>query len=117
MIGLALGHKVLEPGTTLSGTVRWEREWSGHDGAVVVRLLWYTEGKGTEDCGVVREVRFDSVPVSGEERFSLETPVFPWSYAGRLLSVVWAVEAELKPGTEVCRETVVCAPGGREVRP
>jgi hypothetical protein len=117
MITLVLDERLCEPGQTLRGMVRWEWDDRRAERNVKVRLLWYTEGKGTEDCGVVGEHAVDASANSGQDRFTFALPPFPWTYAGHLLSVVWAVEALVEPGDDVCRETLVCAPGRETMRP
>jgi len=117
VIEIRLDSRTVEPGRDVQGAVRWEAARCGQDPRTSVRLLWYTEGKGTEDCGLVRQQEVVAAGRSGEQRFTLTAPVFPWTYSGTLLSIIWAVEATMEPGKEVVREVVVCAPGGQELKP
>ncbi|MGF1503929.1 MAG: hypothetical protein GYB64_04045 [Chloroflexi bacterium] len=64
--------------------------------AIRARLVWYTQGRGDRDMGVVDTVTGPSgfltggVPVRMD--FTLRLPSAPWSYAGQLITLVWAVQ-------------------------
>ena len=61
-----------------------------------VRLHWHTEGRGNRDEGTIGEVDIfqgtlsPGLPISQDFRFEL--PPSPWSYAGRYISIVWAIQ-------------------------
>ena len=113
-LGIHLEETSLEPGSELRGRVDWWAE-GGSVESVLVSLLWYTEGKGTEDVRVVEQVRVDPPSVQGDRAFSFRLPDFPWSFSGTLVSLVWAVEASLEPDGAVERVILVSAPGAREI--
>jgi hypothetical protein len=52
----------------------------------------------------------------GEQRVSLRAPSGPYSFSGRLISLLWALEAVAEPGGEVARREIVLSPSGEEVR-
>lgn len=66
---------------------------------LAVRLIWYTEGRGDEDKGVLDEVSIyqgrltEGYPVSGA--FAFRLPNEPWSFGGHYISVVWAIEVQV----------------------
>lgn len=101
------------PGTTLTGTVHWQDD--GTDHTLMVSLLWYTEGRGTEDVSIIHQVKVDAAAPSGQAPFTLDLPGFPWSFSGTLISLKWAVEASLEPGGAIDRTAVTIAPDGQEV--
>ena len=110
MIAIDLdGGAALAPGERAAGRIRGD----GH-GELVVSLLWYTAGRGTEDVTIVAQER---VAVDGaiEVPFAFDLPEQPWSFSGTLISLRWALEASVEPGSDVVRVDLVCAPGGREV--
>ncbi len=108
-----LEETAFEPGSELRGRVDWRAE-GGAALSVIISLLWFTEGKGTEDVGIVEQVEDQPSMRSGRD-FSFRLPDFPWSFSGDLISLVWAVEASLEPGGIVERVNLVSAPGAREV--
>lgn len=109
-----LEETALAPGAELRGRIDWRAE-GGSVESVLVSLLWYTEGKGTEDVGIVEQVEVEHPSLQGTHDFSFRLPDFPWSFSGTLISLVWAVEASLDPGGTVERVTLVSAPEAREV--
>ena len=68
------------PGEEIAGVVE------GSAGPVEARLVWTTRGKGTVDTAVA-----GAVTCSGE--FRIKLPDGPYSFSGRLISLIWAVEA------------------------
>lgn len=74
-----------------------------------ISVLWYTEGKGDEDMGVVF---LDSV-AEGQQLdaqqafpFDVTVPDHPWSYDGKIVKIRWAVRVRLFPehGSEIAAE-------------
>lgn len=113
MIEVALNSAEREPGGVLEGTVSWRYAEPPRD--VEARLLWYTQGKGTVDTEVLDSVRFDAPGPHDRRTFRFSLPEAPYSFSGKLISLVWAVEAVATPGPEVARADFVMAPGGREI--
>lgn len=101
------------PGETVTGLVRWSL--ASAPKRIDVRLFWRTEGKGTADSGLAGELRFEGLDAEGEQAVVLDLPVGPYSFSGKLISLLWAVEAVARPGKEVARAAVVLSPTGVEV--
>jgi hypothetical protein len=101
------------PGEPLSGTVSWRLD-APADG-IEVRLFWYTRGKGTTDVQVVKAQHFHVTGTSGKRPFKFVLPPEPYSFSGRLISLIWALEAIAQPGDRSQRLELVVGPGGREV--
>jgi hypothetical protein len=92
-----------KPGEAVEGVV------TDASPALEARLFWYTEGKGTQDVEVVATQRLDA---SG--RFRLLLPAAPYSFSGRLISLVWAVEVAGRP--DACpRVELLVSPDGAEI--
>ena len=112
-LGLRDNRTSYRPGEDVEGAVLW-------DGAeqpklAEVRLLWFTRGKGTEDVEVVATETF-AAPEPGDTRtFKLRLPEAPYSFNGKLIALIWAVEFVLEPGNHAERIELVMAPHGREV--
>jgi hypothetical protein len=77
------------------------------------RLVWFTRGKGTEDIALVSTTVVPAPGARGEHRVRFTLPEAPYSFSGRLISLVWAVE--LVADTTAARWEFVLAPDGREV--
>ena len=107
------GRSAYLPGETLSGTVSWRLD-APADG-VEVRLFWYTRGKGTTDVQVVKAQHFDSAGTSGQRPFRFVLPEEPYSFSGKLISLIWALEAVVQPGDRTQRLELVVGPEAREV--
>ena len=112
-IGLRENCTAFAPGDEIAGAVLWELDEAPRQAEL--RLLWFTRGKGTDDVGVVETVRFDA-PQAGDTRsFSLRAPESPYSFSGKLISVIWALELVLEPGDHCERVEIVIGPDVREV--
>ena len=108
------GREAYEPGAELRGRVSWELETPAK--RVEVRLFWYTRGKGTTDVQVVKIQRYDVVGVRGEHDFRFVLPEEPYGFSGKLISLVWALEAIADPGDRSVRLELVVAPGAKEIQ-
>ncbi len=102
------------PGSTLEGTARWRLEEDPK--AVELRLIWFTSGKGTQDVTLVDRQRLDLPGLAGEQRFRFQLPEGPYSFAGTLISLAWALELVTEPPGESTRLDLVVAPTPVEVR-
>ena len=102
------------PGDEVAGKVLWifERE---PPRAVEVRLFWYTQGKGTQDVEIVDTVRFETVPQRDQREFRFVLPAQPYSFSGKLISLVWAIEVVAIPSNEAERLGITVSPTGDEV--
>jgi hypothetical protein len=107
------GVNAFLPGETVEGTVGWHFDVPAK--SVELRLLWYTEGKGDQDVTVV-----ESLPLPNPERdevrpFQIRLPAGPYSFSGRLISLVWALEAVAEPGSRAERLPVTVSPTRQEI--
>ena len=117
MVDLALNgnQTAYRPGATVHGTVRWFL--LDPPASVELRLFWFTRGKGTEDVKVVETTSFDSPAAEASLPFQVRLPAEPYSYAGRLIAIIWAIEVVAKPGGETARIEITVSPTGQEVKP
>lgn len=107
-VEITLDSTAIEPGGTISGRVTWP----GAGSTLVVALGWVTRGKGDKDTD---EVTATTIPVAGqtEARFTLTAPFQPFTFSGKLISIVYYVTA--KVGIGEAKVEIVIAPGGKEV--
>lgn len=101
------------PGESVSGTATWELETDPQ--SIELRLFWYTTGKGDQDLDVVQRLVF-APSRHGTESFQLDLPRRPFSFSGKLISVIWAVELVAHPGEFTERLEIIIGPQRREVR-
>jgi hypothetical protein len=112
-IGFRENRKEFAPGQEIAGAVHWELEEAPR--SAEIRLCWFTRGKGTEDSEIIERVVLDS-PQAGDVRtFSFKAPDSPYSFSGKLISLIWAVEVVLEPKRGLVRENIIIAPDAKEV--
>lgn len=112
-LGLRENQTAFAPGEMISGAAEWRCERAPK--SAEVRLSWYTQGKGTEDAAVVKTIEFPSPLAEDLRPFSFPAPVAPYSFSGKLISLLWAVEVVLQPGNRCERIELIVAPERREV--
>lgn len=103
------------PGETIIGDV----EWSVSDAPIErieFRLIWFTQGKGNRDVEVVDQTALDAPPSAGSHRFEFTAPDHPYSFSGKLISLVWTIEVIAFPDRDAQQENLTIAPGGQEIR-
>ena len=113
-IVLTENRAAFEPGEEVSGNVSWSLDKPPR--AVELRLFWFTRGKGTEDAGIVERVRYEPATLDEAHLFRFRLPEAPYSFSGKLISLVWALELVVEPGKQVTRQEIIVAPGAQEVR-
>lgn len=106
-IVLRHGVKNFVPGETISGELVWLSP-----GPVELRLFWFTEGRGTQDVGVVARESFSAGEIKGAFTFTL--PAMPYSFSGKLVSVKWALELVDEKEESLVREELIVSPTAQE---
>jgi hypothetical protein len=101
------------PRETIRGTAQWNLDANPRH--LELSLFRYTAGKGTRDVGVVETRRFDEPGAYGEKDFSFTLPDGPYSFSGKLISLIWAIELTCSPGSETIRRGIVLSPTGHEI--
>ena len=110
----ANGQTAFDSGAEVRGQVEWE--FTNPAKRIEIRLFWYTRGKGTTDAQVVKIHRLDVMTPHGREPFRFVLPGEPYSFSGKLISLVWAIEAIADPGQRTARLELVVAPEGKEIQ-
>ena len=101
------------PRETIRGVIEWNLD--ANPRRLDLSLFWYTSGKGTRDVGVVESRRFDDPGLHGSKEFSFALPEGPYSFSGKLISLIWAVELTCTPGSETVRREITLSPTGKEI--
>ncbi|HMP79534.1 MAG TPA: hypothetical protein PKD54_08790 [Pirellulaceae bacterium] len=102
-----------EPGEDIVLVAHWELD-STID-ALEARLVWFTQGKGTQDIGLAWRHRWDRPPLVGHEAISVVLPEGPYTFSGSLISLSWRLELIMLPGDRGTHTQILIAPEGREV--
>lgn len=95
----AFETKLFRPGESVRGTVTVYPQESFACAHLYLRLIWHTEGRGTQHKETVQEADLfqgefmASMPQTYD--FQFDIPNGPWSYDGHYISIIWKVEAQL----------------------
>lgn len=103
----------LVPGQVIDGVAGWRLDDAPRD--ALLRLFWFTEGKGTCDVGVVEELTLPHhlAELSGTFRFTI--PAAPYSFCGQLITLKWAIELLVDKGDLVERLDLIVSPWVEQV--
>ena len=109
------GRTAFRPGETASGTLAWDLPET--PASMELRVFWQTEGKGTRDMEVVKTVAVPGGGATGERSFALPLPGFPYSFEGKLVSILWYLEAVAQPSGASQAVPIVISPTGSPIAP
>jgi hypothetical protein len=101
------------PGESVNGTVSWLLPVP--PAQVSVELFWTTRGKGQVDSEVVQSKQMKNPPAAGQERFALKIPNGPYSFSGKLVSVLWGLRLIIHPSQEQAQVNLTVSPTGLEI--
>jgi hypothetical protein len=102
------------PGEEIRGTATWDLEKEPR--SVAVNLLWYTRGKGTRDAAISEGAEVENPDAGNSCDFSFTAPPAPYSFSGRLVSLLWAVELVTEKPNKNARQEIVISPKGSEIK-
>jgi hypothetical protein len=112
------GRTAFHPGEEVEGTVRWSPV-DRPPRSLEVRLFWYTEGKGGRDVGVVETLPLADPGPEGHQPFRFRLPDGPYSFSGKIIHLLWAIEAVAEPDDHserlAERLDIIMSPSGREI--
>ena len=112
-IEIADKRTAFAPGETIDGAVSWQLDAPPRQ--VFLRLFWFTKGKGGEDMKVVSEILFDDPRAMETRLFTMTLPQSPYSFNGKLVSLVWALELGAEGKDAAFRQEIVIAPLGQPI--
>jgi hypothetical protein len=101
------------PGEVVAGHVTWM--FDSPPGMIELRLFWRTQGKGTKDVKVVDSLTFDNARPQEAREFRFQLPDGPYSFSGKLISLIWALELVRTSTDETARLDILVSPTGSEV--
>lgn len=116
MISIKLNEpsKSYAPGDMIAGSVTWAKLLRETD-RLEIRLIWYTQGKADRDVGIILSNVREAPGEAGEQEFAFQTPSRPFSFSGKLISLVWAIEVVEFPSTDGIREMIVVSRNREEI--
>ncbi len=93
-------QQVLEPGENLEFEYSVHRVSAQLIERLEVSVLWYTEGKGSEDIGVhffrsIPRSELSKSPLAESHRVETILPANPLSFDGRLFKIRWCIRLRL----------------------
>lgn len=104
----------LVPGQVIDGTAGWQLEDPPR--LAMLRLFWYTEGRGTQDVGIAEELELPAGQAIGQGAFRFTVPDAPYSFQGQLVTLKWAIELVLNKGKHVERLDLIVSPWVEQVK-
>jgi hypothetical protein len=107
------GATAFRPGDVISGRARWQLAEAPE--GVELRLFWYTEGKGSQDLEIVETISFANPAAEDRRTFQIRAPRGPFSFSGKLISLIWALEIVVHPTEESGRTQITISPSGEEI--
>ncbi|NOX99711.1 MAG: hypothetical protein GXP30_08295 [Verrucomicrobia bacterium] len=110
-----LDNLAYTPGETLRGEVAWKVDLMKNSNGGEVRLFYYTSGKGDRDVEMIETHSVDIISESGSRKFEFHLPQEPYSFSGKLVSLIWAVEFQVLESDETERLEFVLSPNGVEI--
>lgn len=101
------------PGETVSVLIEWSL--SSEPESIELSAVWKTVGKGTTDQGVEHSIVIDNPGLSESRWVEFPLPIAPYSFSGKLISLVWALELLVLPAEDSARVEITIAPEGSEI--
>jgi hypothetical protein len=105
--------EIYAPRETITGMVEFNAPTAPDYGEL--KLIWFTKGKGTQDVGEVEKRAFTDLAASAGREFSFSLPRGPYSFSGKHISLIWAIELILYPSESSDRFEFLVSPTGQEI--
>jgi len=103
------------PGEKLTGKATWSGDPSPE--RVDVRLFWFTSGAALSQVGIVNRCVVKNPKDRRSTTFEFTLPEGPWSFAGRLVTLRWAVEVVAFPSRASAISMITLGPDQRRIDP
>jgi hypothetical protein len=102
------------PRDEITGQIAWSLEQRPR--VMELRLFWYSQGRGLVSSKIVETMRLESPPQNDRRVFRFKLPDSPYSFAGKLLELNWALELYVEPTGQVQRAEFHLSPTGSPVK-
>jgi hypothetical protein len=107
------GRTSFEPGEEIAVSVQWSLDRPPD--AVELRVVWNTTGAEQRDLQVVKTVRIESPPAEETRQLTIRLPREPYSFQGKRISLVWALELVAVPSKASTRKEIELGPGRKKI--
>ena len=107
------GRLSFSPGEAVNVELEWELEERTTE--IKLRLVWFTKTKGKPEFELIQEESISNPDLTGKRSFKFQIPIMPYSFQGKLFSLIWAFEAELIPGKRIFRQEISIGPDQKAV--
>ncbi len=112
-IEIAESRRAFAPGESVRGRAIWMLEKEAK--YLELALFWQTKGAGTQDVGLAESIRFERPGREEEREFTLTLPAGPYSFRGKLVSIVWCLELTDAEGKDAFQKEIILSPTGQEI--
>jgi hypothetical protein len=96
------------PGDSLRGVIGWK--YDDPPGRIELRLIWFTQGPGPDDVGIVDSLVLQDPLPTDARTFQFRLPAGPYSYSGRNFHIRWALELLAPNQKDFARSEFVMSP-------
>lgn len=103
-----------EPGAAVEVNLSWDLPEP--PSSIELRLVWNTEGKGDRDLKMAKKIQINEPAAADSQKVEMILPWGPYSFSGKLISLVWALELVVQPSLKSVRKIITIAPAGQEVQ-
>jgi hypothetical protein len=107
------GRTTYHPGELVEGTLHWSADEALSN--IELQAAWTTRGKGGTDTTIVDSIMLERPIPLGSKRFRLRLPDQPYSFSGKLISVLWYLKAIASPGVNEVEVPLIVSPTLREI--
>ena len=113
-LDISTNHQTnFRPGEWIEGKAIWQlgksADW------LEVRLIWFTQGKGDADISIEDKLRIEAPALNDSRPFGFQLPAAPYSFSGKLISLIWAIEVVAQGIKDAARFEFTLSPDGREI--
>ncbi len=108
------GKKHFRPFEVIEGKIKYNLAKPAPK--IEVDLIWTTMGKGTTDNFKADSASISTLgSISGDGHFRLIAPSGPYSFSGKLVSVIWMISCGTEDNQDFVEKEIVISPTRREV--
>ena len=109
---IELDHFNHQPFDALKGRVRLTGPSTAK--SLELRIFWFTRGRGDEEAEILHRIELNPQQLLSD--FSWELPAAPYSFAGQLITLAWAVEVVDENEQSLDLVPFLLSPSGEEIQ-